>query len=166
VEVIHDDAGYLNPTLDSTRSPTAGPLLDRTELENGLAILVPPHRLLRLDEGINGENPAGTTREPDLEALSENAIVVANAQDLAKAVELPPVRLQVQVPELGSGLRGEAQWRSLGWHPVNRVKVGERGLEAHEVVGSDWAADVDILREQRDAMGDGRKPSDHHELDP
>jgi hypothetical protein len=62
-------------------------------------------------------------------------------------------------------LRGEAQRRSLGWHPVNRVKVGERGLEAHEVVGSDWAADVDILCEQRDAMGDGRKPSDHHELD-
>jgi hypothetical protein len=45
VEVIHDDAGYLNPTPDSTRSPTAGPLLDRTELENGLAIHVPPHRL-------------------------------------------------------------------------------------------------------------------------
>lgn len=160
-----DGPGYLNLTPDSTWSPTTGPLLDRTELENGLAILVPPHRLLRLDEGINGENPAGTTRELDLEALSESAIVVAHAQDLAKAVELPPVRLQVQVPELGRGLQGEAQWRSRGWLPVNRVEVGERGLEAHEVVGSDWAADVDILCEQRDAMGDGRKPSDHDELD-
>jgi hypothetical protein len=64
-----------------------------------------------LDPGINGENPAGTTRELDLDALNENAIVVANAHDLPKAVEPPP---------------------------------------AHR---------------QRDAMGDGRKPSDHHELD-
>ena len=48
------------------------------------AILVPPHPLRRLDQGIAGENPAGTTREPDLDALSENAIVVANVQDLAK----------------------------------------------------------------------------------
>ena len=48
---------------------------------------------------------------------------------------------------------------------MNRVKVGERGLEAHQVVGRDWAADVDILCEQRNAMGDGRKPSNHHELD-
>jgi len=157
--------GDFNLVHNSSWSPATGPLLDRTELENSLAILVPPHRPLRLDECVNGENPAGAARELDLEALSEHPIVAADAQDLAKAVELPAIRLQVQVPELGSGLRSEAQWRPLGWHPVDRVKVGERGLEAHEVLGSEWAADVDILREQRDAMGDGGKPSDHHELD-
>lgn len=134
-------------------------------MENGLAILVPSHCLLRLDERINGEDPAATACELNLEALSEDSIVAADTQDLAKAIELPAVRVQVQIPELGSGLGGEAQRRSLGGHPVDRVKAGKRGLEAREIVGSEWTADVDILREQRDAMRDGGKPSDHDELD-
>ena len=48
---------------------------------------------------------------------------------------------------------------------MDRVKIGKRGLEAHEIVGSEWAADADILCEQRDAMRDGGKPSDYDELD-
>ena len=76
--------------------PGARALLDRAELEDGLAILVSPHGLLRPHESIDAENAAGTARELDLDALGEDLVVGADTQDLAEAVELPPVGLQVQ----------------------------------------------------------------------
>lgn len=72
------------------RSPAAGPLLDRPELENGFEILVPPHRLLCTDERVDREDPAWTARELDLDALGKDLVVAAHAQDLAETVQLPP----------------------------------------------------------------------------
>jgi len=57
----------------------------------------------------NGEKAAGTAGELDLDALGEDRVVAAHAQDLAEAVELPPVGLQVQGPELGSRLGCQLQ---------------------------------------------------------
>ena len=88
----------------SVASAAARPLLDRSELENGLAIFISPHRLLRPDEGIDGENTAGTVRELDLDALGADLVVAAHAQDLAGAVELPTVGLQVS--DSGTGTMG------------------------------------------------------------
>jgi len=77
------------------------PVLDRSELEDALAILAPPHGLLGSDEGIDGQDPAGTARELDPDALGKDLIVAGHGHDLTKAVVPSLVALQAQAGDAG-----------------------------------------------------------------
>ena len=112
-------SAYCGGKVDSL---AAGPLADRPELDDRLAIPRSPHGFFRSDQSVDREDPTPARGQLDLCTLLERLLIGPDARDRPEAVELPPVGLQVEVAELGGCRRSasgqavavafERRWRS------------------------------------------------------
>jgi hypothetical protein len=73
------------------------PFANRAELEGRLAVSLASHRFLCPNERVDREDPTATARQLHRNTAGGDLLVRAETQDLAQAVQLAPVGVEVEV---------------------------------------------------------------------
>lgn len=90
-------------------------------------------------------------------------IVVSDTENGTETVEDAEISLDVEILQAATKLRGQVQG-DVGTVPVHRVKIGDCGLDTHQIFLGEQAADVHILRQQWNAMRHDCKTTHENKL--
>lgn len=109
----------------ASESPLLTASLDFFELSYGNPVVVTIHCFLGADQGLKVENPAIAKGQFQFDALLQNALKIADAEDFAQAIHHAPIGLQIEILQTSALLGRERE---------GQIRVGE--MDSDEI-GSD-----------------------------
>lgn len=123
-----------------------------------------PEKRLRLNQGLHVDHPHGHAFDHTFNRACFYLVVVTDRVNRTENIELTRLSYQIEILEPGQLLVIERDGEPFRSHPIPRIEVAEGCDDPGEIVRSEGAADIQVLRDDGRAMHRCGKPADNNEL--